>query len=54
MVKTGEPFTVVTAPLDVALPTGLSMRFDDVELDHYYYGNRISNSCMVGTGLTNT
>ena len=53
-VQTGAPFAVVTAPLGVALPAGLSMQIDDGELQRFEYGSCIPKGCVVGTGLTDS
>ncbi len=51
-VQTRAPFAVVTAPLGVSLPAGLSMQIDGGELTRFEYGSCIPKGCVVGTGLT--
>ncbi len=50
--ENGKPFAVITAPLGIALPPGLSMIVDDGESTQYKFGSCIPNGCVVGVNLT--
>ncbi|MBS37149.1 MAG: hypothetical protein CMO26_14650 [Thiotrichales bacterium] len=50
--QNGQAIMIVTTPLGVSLPPGLSMQVDDHELLKFQYGSCMSAGCVVGTNLT--
>ncbi len=51
-VQTAKPFAVITVPLGISLPPGLSMRIDDGAVTKLEFGSCIPSGCVVGVTLT--
>ena len=51
-VSNGEPFTIITAPLGIALQAGLTVQIDDNEPTVMQFGSCIPTGCVVGSNLS--